>query len=64
MCPGVVHALLKIRFLLHDLEIKLSIYIYSQVLCMFYRLDSDDIEPIAASAESNEPLWKRNDPNR
>ncbi|RXG69359.1 hypothetical protein Avbf_00133 [Armadillidium vulgare] len=37
-----------------------------RVLCMYYRLDSDDIEPLppGGSASSHEPLWKRNDPDR
>lgn len=33
---------------------------------MFYRLDSNDIEPLppGGSYTSNEPLWRRNDPER
>lgn len=33
---------------------------------MYYRLDSDDIEPLlpGGSTSSHEPLWKRNDPDR
>lgn len=37
-----------------------------RVLCMYYRIDSEDIEPISQGngQHSHEPLWKRNDPER
>nr|XP_045625021.1 uncharacterized protein LOC123774609 isoform X2 [Procambarus clarkii] len=37
-----------------------------RVLCMYYRLDSEDIEPLhqGATPHCHEPLWKRNDPER
>lgn len=33
---------------------------------MYYRIDSEDIEPISQGngQHSHEPLWKRNDPER
>lgn len=33
---------------------------------MYYRLDSEDIEPLPAGGDqhSHEPIWKRNDPDR
>ncbi|CAL4122877.1 unnamed protein product, partial [Meganyctiphanes norvegica] len=37
-----------------------------RVLCMYYRLDSEDIVPLGSGTGQNthEPLWKRNDPER
>ncbi|XP_042204515.1 uncharacterized protein LOC121854154 isoform X2 [Homarus americanus] len=37
-----------------------------RVLCMYYRLDSEDIEPLhqGGTQHTHEPLWKRNDPER
>ncbi|KAK7071344.1 hypothetical protein SK128_011961 [Halocaridina rubra] len=37
-----------------------------RVLCMYYRLDSEDIEPInqGDSQNTHEPIWRRNDPDR
>ncbi|XP_069943249.1 uncharacterized protein [Cherax quadricarinatus] len=37
-----------------------------RVLCMYYRLDSEDIEPLhqGGTPHCHEPLWKRNDPER
>ncbi|XP_050714348.1 uncharacterized protein LOC126997343 isoform X4 [Eriocheir sinensis] len=37
-----------------------------RVLCMYYRLDSEDIEPLnhGDAQHMHEPLWKRNDPER
>lgn len=44
----------------------LILYFSSQVLCMYYRLDSEDIEPLnhGDAQHMHEPLWKRNDPER
>lgn len=43
-----------------------SLHFSSQVLCMYYRLDSEDIEPLnqGDAQHMHEPIWKRNDPER
>lgn len=52
---------------LDDVKVLLKPGLYlMQVLCMYYRLDSDDVEPLlpGGNTASHEPLWRRNDPDR